>query len=244
MFTNVDRDTVYFAGCLFYAYCVPFVFLLFVIGSKPQNVVVAISSMAFYLGAIMLNSILWKLLPFLQSSQVIFIIIGVLVIEGVRWLYYRFYSKFHKSFEVISTNKVIFPMNDLFGAMSSGFGWGVVHILLFYSPIISKSIGPGTYFRFSTCSTFSVISEAVYLTPAFFIQHVCLMVIFFHGFYKKSTLQWWIAMFLHLFASLWSDVEPNCTTLVIGEYVIVVAEITLAWYLVHKPEYRRKLKGL
>ncbi|ETO21023.1 hypothetical protein RFI_16181 [Reticulomyxa filosa] len=199
--------------------------------------------MAFYLCAIMVNSVLWKLLPFLQSSLTMFILIGVLVIEGIRPIYYRFYTKFHNSFESISTNKVVFPMNDLFGAISSGFGWGIVHILLFYSPIISKSIGPGTYFQFNQCSTFSVITKAVYLTPPIFIQHISLMIIFFNGFYKKSTLQWWIAMILHLFASLWSEFE-ECTLLIVGEYIIAFIEIIWSFYLIHKPDYRRKLKGL
>jgi len=244
MLTSAGRDIGYFVGCLLYAYCLPIAFLIVIVGRKPQYVVVAISSMVFYLCAIILASVLWKLLPFLQSTPVMFSFVSVLVTEGIRPVYYRFYTKFHKSFEVISTNKVVFPLNDLFGAISSGFGWGIVFILLFYSPVIAKSLGPGTYFDFSNCSAFSVIGKAVYLTPAFFVQQVCLMVIFFNGFYKKSTLQWWAALFLHLFASLWNELEPDCTSSVVGEYVIAIAEVMWAWYLVHKPEYRRKLKEL
>ena len=164
-----------------------------------------IYSTLFYLLGIMVNTTLWKLAPFLQhSSTTLYVIVGVAIIETLRPYYYRMYVKFQSSFEIISTNKVLLPLNELLAAVASGFGWGVLHVLMYYSTIVLKSAGPGTYFV-GSCDSMSVISVASLMAPLVFVIHVCLMIIFFNALSNpvKNRAQWWIAFFVHMLSSLW-----------------------------------------
>eukprot|EP00483_Globobulimina_turgida_P011525 UN11547 len=80
-----DRmEWCYFLGCMMVSFSAPLALLIFIIAPKPQLIVLAITSSIFYLAAIMINTIIWKLLPFLQSSATIFIMISVLIIETMR----------------------------------------------------------------------------------------------------------------------------------------------------------------
>ena len=111
-------------------------------------------------------------------------------------------SRGRRSFKTVSTNRVIFPLDDLNCSISAGYGWGIVHILLYYSSYVFKSIGPGTYYD-NNCSLFSVITKSSFFSFSLFLQNIFLMIIFYDSLSKKSNLQWWFTVFLHLFASLW-----------------------------------------
>lgn len=56
-------------------------------------------------------------------------------------------SKGERSFSIISTNRVVFPTSDLTSSIAAGLGWSLGHIFILYGLILTKSIGPGTYFR-------------------------------------------------------------------------------------------------
>eukprot|EP01083_Nonionella_stella_P004801 13998_1 len=234
----------YFLGCCMVAFCAPLALLIFIIAPKPQLIVLAITSSIFYLAAIMINTIIWKLLPFLQTSTTIFIMISVLIIETVRPIYFNYFNIGRRSFRTVSTNRVIFPLDDLTSAIASGYGWGLVHIFIYYIPYVSKSVGPGTYFNTDECEMFSVITKSAWFSYSIFLQHVFLMIIFYDAISKKSNLQWWFAVFLHLFSSLWNELNVPCLGLVIGQFVMSIAQGVWAWHLIHKPKFRRKLKQI
>ena len=76
----------------------------------------------FYILAFLINCILWNILPFLQSSATIFVIVGVIVIEIIRPIFFKIFMRGERSFTIISTNRVVFPINDLTSGIAAGFG--------------------------------------------------------------------------------------------------------------------------
>lgn len=191
----------------------------------------------------MINTIIWKLFKFLQSSTTIYIMISVLIIESIRPIYLNYFRMARRSFRTVSTNRVIFPLDDLTSSIASGYGWGLVHIFIYYIPYVAKSVGPGTYYDDSNCSM-SVITMASWLSHSVFLQHIFLMIIFYDAITNKKTLQWWFSVFLHLFASLWNELNVPCLGLIAGQFAMAIAEAAWTWHLIHKPKFRRKLKQI
>ena len=85
-------EWMYFIGCFLITYSIPIWVLIFIIIPSPQLMVICFTSSLFYVAAIIINSILWKLLPFLQSSNTIYVLVGVLIIESVRPLYFGLFE--------------------------------------------------------------------------------------------------------------------------------------------------------
>ena len=260
-----SMEWCYFFGCTLIALSAPLALLVFIIGPKPQLIVVSISryhhislhvystvkrttnhknSSIFYLFAIMINSVIWKLLPFLESSNTIFIMLSVLIIEMMRPIYFNYFNTARRSFRTVSTNRVIFPLDDLTSSIAAGYGWGTVHIFIYYIPYVAKSIGPGTYFNRAECEMFSVVTKASWFSHCVFLQHVFLMIIFYDAISKKSNVQWWFAVFLHLLSSLWNELNMHCLITIIGQFIMSIALGIWTWHLIHRPKFRRKLKQL
>ena len=170
--------------------------------------------------------------------------ISVLIIETMRPIYFNYFNIGRRSFRTVSTNRVIFPLDDLTSSIASGYGWGLVHIFIYYVPYIAKSVGPGTYFDTSDCELFSVITKASWFSYCIFLQQIFLMIIFYDAISKKSNLQWWFAVFLHLFSSLWNELDVPCLGMIIGQFVMSIGQGAWCWHLIHKPKYRRKLKEI
>ena len=82
----------YFFGCILVAYSFPLSLLVFFILPKAQLVVIAFTSALFYILAIIINSVLWKLLPFLQASSTFFVLISVMTIETIRCIYFSYFE--------------------------------------------------------------------------------------------------------------------------------------------------------
>jgi len=238
-----SMEWCYFLGCIMIAFCAPFAILVFIIAPKPQLIVLSFSSSIFYLLGIMINAVIWKLVKFLQSSATIYIMISVLVIEFIRPVYFNYFNIGRRSFRTVSTNRVIFPLDDLTSSIASGYGWGLVHIFIHYIPYVAKSQGPGTYYS-AECAFWSVITQASLMSHCVFLQHIFLMIIFYDAITKKSNLQWWFAVFLHLFGSLWNELQVPCPGIILGQFAMAVAEGIWTWTLIHKPKFRRKLKQI
>jgi len=229
-------------GCTLVTFSVPFALAVIIIGPKAQLVVTCLSSILFYLIAIMLSLILWKLLPFFHSTTM-FLLASVIVIEIVRKQFHDLCIKAERSFNTVSTNRVVFPLDDLSTSVSAGAGWGLCHILMYYFPMVAKSVGPGTYFLHS-CSSFSVVTKASFFSFSIFLQQIFFMIIFFDALKIKVSIEWWLAFFAHIFVAIWSELGIDCGVLVAGEVIIAICLGIWSWYLVHKPAYRRKLKKL
>lgn len=121
-------------------------------------------------------------------------------------------------------------------------GWAVVSNLLLYGPIIVKAIGPGTYYS-SDCEQMSAITKASLLSFGMSLQNIFIMTLFFESLRNKHRLKWWLAIFIHLFASIWSQININCYFLVFGEIFIGLTLMVYCLFRLQSIDYRRKLRG-
>merc|ERR1711948_214713 len=121
-------------------------------------------------------------------------------------------------------------------SIAAGYGWGIVHIFLYYMQYVAKSIGPGTYFDRTSCSLFSVITKASLMSHCLFCEHVFLMLIFYYAISTKSNWTWWFAVACHLFSSLWNIMQVPCLVQIIGQFLLSILFGFVAWKLIHRPK--------
>ena len=90
-------------------------------------------------------------------------------------------------------------MIDLTSSFSSGFGWGIISVLLLYGSVIGDSIGPGTLYS-EQCPTMSVFVLSALYSMLFIFQHCSWMIIAFDGYRRNCKYRISFVFITHLIA--------------------------------------------
>ena len=119
------------------------------------------------------------------------------------------HSRSERSFSVVSTNAIAFPMTDLYsstGALclcsdfahlcvvraAAGLGFGLVHCVLMYGSILGSALGPGTVFspHCSQFSTFVVSGSRVHASTQLPLAYLALLSAFNSLFFGLLHVFW------------------------------------------------------
>lgn len=232
-----------FVGCFLVAFSVPVSVFVLLIAKKPTLVVTTIASSFFWLVSLVVSSIIWYIA--LQGMSWAMVPVSVVITELGRAVFIKLYAKAERSFSVVSTNAIAFPLTDFYSALAAGVGYSLIHCLLMYSVILSNALGPGTFFA-DTCPHFSTFVVTAWLSFSFGILHILLMIIAFDAFRRRSIVKCVILCLLHMAAAcsvLNFMLDDGC---IIGTglaFVITCLAGLFTMYIVNQPTYKSRKRA-
>jgi len=232
-----------FIGASLVGFSFPIALFVILVSKNAQLVVVTLCAAFFWLLALLSASLLWYIIPLLQESYWGIIILTVIFQEIFRYVFFHFYSKAERSFSVVSTNAIQFPLTDFYSATAAGLGFGGMYTVLMYGTIVSNSLGPGTVFA-DTCPHFSTFVSASGSALLFSILHLFLMIIAFEGYRLKQMLQIAAVVLLHLACALSITINQvpwyGCIIYFPVLTTLVLISAAIAGAIVSRPGYRSK----
>lgn len=233
-----------FFGCVLIGFSPLLVTFFFMIVPRAQLVIVTLTAGFFWLISMLFASVIWYILP-IKDSQSMYALtttISVLCQEFCRLVFFRSYSRAERSFSVVSTNAIAFPLRDFYSGVAGGVGFGLTSTILFYGSIISSSSGVGTLFS-DSCSIMSTFVLCAVSALLMGILHICLMVLAFDGFRRQHPLKIAIPIFLHIIAALLSMVntfDDGCAIYLPLLFAIVVGTGFWLKHVVSDESYRSR----
>lgn len=228
-----------FFGCFLVAFGPPLALFFSAVLPKSQLVVVCVSSAFFWLLSLAAAAILWYILPWEESYWFV-MTLSVCLQELARWICFHFYAKAERSFSVVSTNAIAFPLKDSTSSIAAGLGFGLTFTGLLYGSFLANATGPGTLFS-EHCPHMSAFVLSAWIALAFNVLHVALMVLAFHSYRQKSRPMVFLVFVLHLIASLMTLVNRNdggCRYSIPLVWIIALGAVLLAWIVMRQPTHR------
>jgi anterior pharynx defective protein 1 len=232
-----------FAGCSLVAFAFPATVFTLVVSKRIQLVIIAICSAFLWLLGLTVAALVRYTIPALQDGPYPMMVMSLITTEFTRYFLFRIYIKTERSFSVVSTNGVLFPMSDFYSSVAAGLGFGFMHSLLLYGSILSNALGPGTLFA-DTCPYFSTFVVSAWTACFFGILHVALMVIAFDALRRKHVAR---RMLLHVLlhtlaigSTAVNTAEGGCLYALGSLLVVVMITGMFAVFTVNQRDYQSR----
>jgi len=231
------------AGCAMVAFGAPAVLFFMIVCRWAHLFIISIVGAFFWFSSYSLAAIIWYMIEAMQSITVLVVLLEVLIQEAGRYLFFRLYAKTEKSFSVVSTNAVAFPMIDFYSALASGVGYGVTYSVMIYGSVISHSWGSGTLFS-EACPQISAFVVAAVNASIFGLLHIVVMIAAFDAYRRESRNRILFVLLTFILASLIPMLTPQAgcsVSLPLLGTVLLIASIYTT-HVVCDPGYRSKKK--
>ena len=171
-------------GCVLVAFSVPVVLFVATAARRAQLLVLTAVAALGWLAAFLVTTALWSLLPAesdesLRNATWPLLLLGSVLQEVARLLLLRAYTSYARSFSAVGLHALLFPLTDLYAAVSMGVGFAFAHSLVVYTPVLSYAGEWGALFTANsdvTCPTFSIFPLTAFTSCFFGILHIALMV--------------------------------------------------------------------
>lgn len=230
-----------FVGCLFVAFGIPTLLFFMLVARKAVLLIVSISSAFFWLCSLLFSSLLWLLLRPL-GGEVAMVPIAVLIQEALRYMFFKFYARAERSFAVVSTNAIAFPMTDLYSSIAAGVGFALVQCVLVYGSILGSALGPGALFS-DYCPQMSTFVLSAWMSFCFGIMHIFWMILAFDAYRESSRAKLIVVIGSHLAAALMTmvnGISDGCVIVLPTLFALTVVLGIWTGYVIHQPTYRSK----
>lgn len=232
-----------FTGVTLIGFSFPAVLFVLLVAKRAQLIIVTITAAFFWILATFFTALLWFLIPALKLVPWAVIIINVVAQEVIRYVFYRLYAKVERSFTVVSTNAISFPLTDFYSATAAGLGFGLMYCVLMYGTIASNSLGPGTLFA-DTCPHFSTFVNIAWSSLLFGILHVLLMIIAFEGYRGDKRVLIVAVIFIHLAADVLIMINEfpwyGCLIYLPTLFLFTILAGVITHLVISQPSYRSK----
>jgi len=238
-------SAVLLAGCVMVAFGVPATVFSIVILRKAQLVIICIIASFFWLVSFLVASLLWWMITPMQSEHWAVVLLGVVAQEISRFIFFQNYVKHENTFSVIGTNSVSYPLIDFYSALAAGVGFGGAYVVMVYGSILAFSSGPGTLFA-NSCPNFSTFVVSSWLSLAFSVLHMFLMIIAFDAYRRRSVPRTLGVICPHITASLLTllnERSGGCVLSIPLIYLVVAAVGIYLFWVIRQTDYRSKRKN-
>jgi hypothetical protein len=148
----------------------------------------------------MATSIIWTAIPPLQTTPWGGALLSVIMQEYCRFIFFIIYEKVERSFSVVSTNAIAFPLVDFWSALAAGTGWGFVQTLVMLGPLLTESMGYGSLFT-DKCPSLSVLVISSWTSLFYNMNHIAWMLLALQAYRSKSMTGLLAVSVLHVVAS-------------------------------------------
>ena len=133
----------------------------------------------FWLLSLLVSSLLWFIVGNFQQSYWILVPLGVFVVEMARFGFIHLYAKAERSFSVVSTNSIAFPLTDFYSSIGLKnvavffLKWIFTPLLLHFNPSCWSWFWDDTHhyvFRWTISSIFVCTFFGEHFLPFSFLQ--------------------------------------------------------------------------
>ena len=236
-------------GCLLVAYSLPVVLFVATTASRPQLLVLTVTSSFVWLLSFLLTSFLWSLLPHdsddsLRNETWPLVLMGSFFQEVVRLLLLLAYTAYARSFSVVGLHALLFPLTDLFAAIALGVGFAFAHTLVVYGSVLAYAGEWGALYLPSsatTCPGMSVFPVTAWSACLFGAFHIALMIVQLDSVRRRDRRKWTTPITLHLIAAVAVILSPSVRW---GCYVslallggVTSMAVALAWGTIQRSDY-------
>lgn len=189
-----------FLGCFLIALGPPITIFLLAVAPNANLVVLMVLSGFVWVLSIGSASLVWQLLPPLQSNPGMALVFAVLVQEAFRFGYYRICTAAERRVAALTTQKLFCP-NSFDSVLASGLGFGTATVLVMFGRGLEETVSPGTVYV-ESCSSMSYYFSSALQYCALVFLNIFLMVIATEGYKRKSWVGAGGACALHVLGSL------------------------------------------
>jgi anterior pharynx defective protein 1 len=188
-------------GCVLVAFG-PIAALFFtVIARRAQLVILALAGAFTWMVAVLVTATIWQI-PGIKTSLEATIVIGVVVQEGFRLLFFHLYTRTEQAVHAVTTHKHQLPLNDITSSLAGGVGFALMHALMMYGSLLAGSTGARGAAFSSACESIPLVFAAALSTLALTLLEAALMVVAFHAYRNKSVLAVAAVVVIHLGVAL------------------------------------------
>jgi len=233
-------------GCLLVAYSIPLSVFFLVIVNKPQLVVIVIASSFFWLCSFVLTTILWSIFTLLHSVPFLLILLGTILQEIARLIFVRGYFVSSRGFSVVGLHALLYPLSDLYAALSGGVGFGLIQISVIYGPLFFYAGEFGSLFD-DNCPQFSLFTLSAWNGCLFGFLQLSLMIQAFDAMRRMGEKKLQIGIvrpfFFHLSAAsitIFNTIENGCIISLPLLLLLTVFSSVTAVLMVMQPDYASK----
>jgi len=228
-----------FFGCLFITLGPPAAIFMLIIAKSPRLIILTIGSSFFWLLAILLASIWWKIISPLQSIYYWIIPWSVLFQEAMRFTFYKLYTRAEKGFvssRTQQTTHLTTHPDELKASLSLGLGTGLTHSLITYITIMWDASGEAAAFS-PACPSANLFLTSALISLCFILLNTFWTIISFDGFRRRS---WWkmlgvvVSHFAASFLTMLNMSGGSCWAALILLYVLLGAVALTSWFIVGK----------
>jgi hypothetical protein len=228
-----------FFGCLGVAYGVPFALFLSLCMRQAQLVVVTLAAATALLVALVATGLVWYILTPLRDP-LLFLPLLVIVIEVVRYYFFRAYCRVERQFGAVATNAVSYPLSDFYSSLAAGVGFGAAYTLTMYGGVFAEATGPGVVFS-AACPYMSTFVFSAWHACCLNITHVALSVVSFDAWQRRywpKLAMLWSLHFLAACSTLLLEVPHGCAMALMLSGVVTIVSIIYAIYVTGGRAYR------
>ena len=182
-----------------------------VVARRSHLSIIAVVAAFFWMLSGMVSAVLWVAVPGLKTEWFWVVPSGVLIQEGLRWLFFVCYRRAENAINLAldgnsdaaaegATDKAA-PLTDLSSSLSAGVGHGMMQAVIVFGSVLENGFGEGTYFT-ATCSSISLFTLLAFTTCFISIMQVAWMILAFDGYRHRSPVRVVGLVVLHMGSSL------------------------------------------
>ena len=148
-----------------------------------------------------------------------------------------------RSFAVVGLHALLYPLTDIYAALSAGLGFGLTHITVVHASLFFYSLEHGALFAAdpATCPPFSLFTSSALQALLYGVLHVLLMVLQLdavrRGVRRKMTSAVVLGMAAAVATVLGGVLSWGCVVSFVLLLSVVVATGTLALLTVMQDDY-------
>lgn len=158
-----------------------------VVARRAQLVILTLLGAFTWMVSVLVTATIWQIPP-VKTSLEATLVIGVLVQEAFRLLFFHVYTRTELAVQAVTTSKHQLPLHDLTSALAGGVGFALMHALMMYGSVLAASTGARGAAFSSSCDSIPLVFSAALSTLALTLLEVALMVVAFDGYRKRSAL--------------------------------------------------------
>jgi len=233
---------VLLVGCVLVAYSIPASILITIILIKPQLFVITVTSSLFWILSWLFTTCIWSLFTVLHSLPFSLLLLGTISQEAARIIFIRYYFVASRGFSVVGLHALQYPLTDLYSGISSGIGYGLMHISVLYASVFMYAGEYGAYF-YDNCPAFSAFTLAAWNGCFFGIIQISLSIQMLDALRRRTPSRLILPLFTHLLAiaaTMLNSINGGCWISLSMLLLITIFAVLNGRWIILQPDYASK----